>query len=534
VSIKLINLLKATSEYKNNHDFLLKYKDIIVNNLKLDSREVKPGDLFLAYQGRNQDGRDYINQAVENGATCVFYEQSGDADSLHIGLQSLALSSKHSSALLIPVVNLNKILSDIAAEFYNNPSIDQNIYAFTGTNGKSTCSYLLAQLIYYLNDYKLDVGLIGTIGYGAVSKIIQQGLFNKSNVTTPDPVLLQKILLDFKLLGINNISIEASSHALDQYRLSGVNINTAIFTNLTHDHLDYHKTIEQYYLAKKKLFYFPSVKNIVINIDDAYGRKLLLDLLADNITEQKNIIIYGFEQLNLAQYESYNLPYVWYQKDSLILTITDKNKNYSSSFNIKYNLIGNFNIYNLLAVVASLYLNNYNMTKLPEAISKLVAAPGRMESFYCAIRKVMLVVDYAHTPDALKQTLIALREHANQQDNKNSKIWCVFGCGGDRDKSKRPEMGAIAELYADKIIITDDNPRTENADSIIADVLAGINDKNKLYKIINNRREAIQQAFSMAEADDIILIAGKGHEDYQIYGAEKLDYNEREFVKGIT
>lgn len=330
------------------------------------------------------------------------------------------------------------------------------------------------------------------------------------------------MLGELQSTGCHNVCLEASSHALDQYRLSGINIKTAVFTNLSHDHLDYHHTLEDYYLAKKKLFLFETIHNIVINIDDSYGERLLNELIQSNLIHEKKIFIYGFSQEKLAKY---NLPYVFYVNNKLVYWCL------GDSFEYNYNscLIGNFNIYNNLAVIAAMLANNYSFIEIMTRLPELKPAPGRMEVFHCHRKSVDLIVDYAHTPDALEKALKALN---NSKTEISNHIWCVFGCGGNRDKDKRPKMGNVAAVYSDRLIITDDNPRTESAENIINDIKKGIRPGylHKVFAIINNRREAIKLALENSVAGDKILIAGKGHEDYQICGTESLSYNEREYV----
>ncbi|MBP9722021.1 MAG: UDP-N-acetylmuramoyl-L-alanyl-D-glutamate--2,6-diaminopimelate ligase [Gammaproteobacteria bacterium] len=489
-----------------------------INNLQLDSRAVKPGNLFFAYPGTNLDGRDYVNNALDNGASFILYEPYEQ------GYNKPRLDNNNSLA----VKNLSQYISQIAAEFYNNPSAEQNIYAITGTNGKTTCSYLIAGLL-SASSNSTKVGVIGTTGYGEISDLLNNRI-NKLSTTTPDPILLQKILHDFQKAGIQDIVLEASSHALSQYRLSGVNIKTAIFTNLSHDHLDYHDSLEEYYLAKKKLFYFPSIRNIAINIDDQYGQRLLTDLAADRLADKnkKNIMLYSLNNNNFNNYLGlFAKDIKYYFNVTKIKLVLD-----DCGLDLTTKLMGEFNVYNLLAAIASLYINKLHIN-LADVILNLNTAPGRMERMNCAQKQVAVIIDYAHTPDALEQVLKALRTL-----KIFNKIWCVFGCGGDRDKTKRPEMGAVAARYADKIIITDDNPRTEDPKQITAEVVSGINSMNSInsnnYIIINDRKEAIKTALLEAESGDVVVIAGKGHEDYQIYGQTKLDYNERVFVRDLV
>lgn len=529
----LHDLLKVLPEFADSK-LLVQHENITIQGIKLDSRFVTPGDLFIAYRGTVLDGRDYIEQAIKNGAKVILYESTA--------LDSRLLDD-HKDIIFIAVFELDKYISQIAAEFFNNPSSAQAVYAVTGTNGKTTCSFLLAQLLSLLNNN--DIGLVGTVGYGGVNDIIANKNYSQLNNTTPDPIFMQQILAEFKQQNINHVALEASSHALDQQRLAAVNISTAIFTNLTHDHLDYHQSLENYFAAKKKLFYFSTVKNCVINSDDAFGSKLLEDLLVSTKVQDFKIAIYGFADEYKTDSNNSNIVSLFCKnvrdlKDSeygleLELVLNDPDNNIEKILNVKTQLLGKFNSYNLMAVIASLYLNNYDLAEIQKYTDKLIAAPGRAEVFYCQDRAVSVIVDYAHTPDALEQILSMLRSQAKAH------IWAVFGCGGDRDKSKRPIMGRIAAKYADYLIITDDNPRTEDPREIVKNIMSGIdsNAKNtrttsKVVDIIHDRKQAISTALQRAKPGDIILVSGKGHEDYQIYGSKKIDYNEREFVRSLV
>lgn len=516
----VVDLINNIPLLPSEQEVLRLHASMPIFGLKLDSRLIQSGELFLAYKGANLDGRNYIDDAINNGASFIFYEKNDSKKNINKNL-----NENNSFA----IKNLNTYVSQIAANFYDQPSLDQNIYAFTGTNGKTTCSYLLAQIVYQATHKTKDVGLIGTIGFDKISNILSSHFLNKLDTTTPDPILLQEILAYYKTEDVKTVSLEASSHALDQGRLSAVNIKTAVFTNLTQDHLDYHRNLEEYYLAKKKLFYFPSLENIVINSDDKYGVRLLTELM--NVNPCQSIMTYGFQKSksDTIHLQCLNYKYIDLFTQAEILLV-DHKKNINKKFNITTKLIGDFNISNLLAVLSALYLNNYDLEQVANFVPLLNPAPGRMESFYHVDNKISIIVDYAHTPDALEKALVALKSN-----RKSANIWCIFGCGGDRDKTKRPLMGAIAATYADKLIITDDNPRTEEPNQIIADIKQGIQADylHKLYTVLNNRKQAIHEAIKVAKAGDVILVAGKGHEDYQIYGTEKKEYNERLVVKDL-
>lgn len=518
---KLIKVLPKVELYnKNNHHF-----DYEVSGICLDSRAVKPGDLFIAYPGEAIDSRDFIADSIKNGANVIIY------DSNNFKLDSECLNN-NTNTVLLAYPNIRNFVGKIISLFYGCPSSTMQIFAVTGTNGKTTCTYLLAQLLSELNN-KENTGVIGTVGYGEIKTIINDNCLSKLENTTPSPLVINKILSEFKALSIQNVCMEASSHALEQSRLNGIDIDTAIFTNLSHDHLDYHKTIEDYFNAKKKLFFLDSIQNIVINIDDPYGEKLLNEILDDeDILKNKKVMLYGFD---ISKLNKYQFPYVLYHANKYYIAKSGAvNIDEAVEFNFKTDLIGSFNKYNLLACISALLINNYSVEDILTKISSIKSAPGRMEVYNSKSNDIDLIVDYAHTPDALKKALEALNEQRDFSKLKYN-IWCIFGCGGDRDKSKRAEMGQIATEHADKIIITNDNPRTEAPDDIINDIKLGIfNDKQgKIFAIINDRKQAIITALNNAKPNDKILIAGKGHEDYQIIGTKKINYNEREFVAGL-
>lgn len=530
LSKSILDILKKIPELE--HSNLNQYENRTINKLQLDSRTVSAGDVFIAYKGNNFDGRNYIKQALKNNAEFVLFEKF-EKNELNEVVEHIENINNHDK--LLGISNLPQYISLIAAEYYNNPSLEQNIYAVTGTNGKTSCCFILAQLLDFVNKHHdsedVGAGVIGTVGYGEIYNFINCNKFNKLENTTPDPILLQKILYEFNQNNIKNIALEASSHALEQFRLSGINIATAIYTNLTHEHLDYHGNIDNYYEAKKKLFCFPSVNNIIINLDDKFGEKLLFDLTSDpGLSKRKNIWGYTLNgnicitknSINMLCINDKNVQV--YNKSKLIESLDASNLFHSR-------LIGTHNLYNLLAVIAALLSTGYKLETILAYIKSLKPVPGRLEIFRHKSKQVDIVVDYAHTPDALEKTLVTLRNYKKS----SSTLWCIFGCGGDRDKTKRPEMGELAVKYADKVIITDDNPRTEVPNNIIEDIKTGVTSDNsvKIFAIINSRKEAIMTALQYAKEDDIILIAGKGHEDYQIYGTQKTDYNEREFVAGL-
>jgi len=459
-----------------------------VRGLQTDSRRVQPGDLFLAVPGMVMDGRDYIGDAVASGAAAIVYE-TGDGFALR--------------ATPVPVFGVSGLRNQIgviAERFYGSPSRRLVVIGVTGTNGKTTCTQLLAQA---LDQAPRRCAVIGTLGYGF------PGALNASMHTTPDAMTVQRLLADFAEQGAVQVAMEVSSHALEQGRVNGVAFGVAVFTNLTRDHLDYHGDMQAYGKAKAGLFAAEGLKYAVINHDDPFGRSLLADL-----SPQIRTLSYGIEGGDVRAREVRLLP------DGLWLRIATP----EGETELRSPLIGRFNAYNLLAVLATLLALGVNLGEAATRLSRAHAPAGRVERFGGARGLPLVVVDYAHTPDALEKILLALREHAR------GKLWCVFGCGGDRDRGKRPVMGEIAERLADAVVLTDDNPRHESGDAIIADILGGM---NASPKVIRERKAAIAEAIRHAGEGDIVLIAGKGHEDYQQVGDTRLPYSDRDAVREL-
>ncbi len=464
------------------------YPEIEITGLTLDSRHVKPGDLFFAFQGMAFDGRKFIPEALQKGAAAILTDDT-----------------KKYSSPIFSIENLSQKIGEIASRFFHEPSREMKVIGVTGTNGKTSCTHFLASSLSKLNH---PCGIIGTLGNGLYGKLAE------TNLTTPDGITLQKLLADFLKQNAKHVAMEVSSHSLDQGRVNGIEFSIGIFTNLTRDHLDYHGSMENYGSAKRKLFEFSSLKSAVINADDAFGKKLI-----ENFSDKKNIYAYSLKK-------SAALKNV-----SLIYADEIQSRNAGTYFKIFspwgsgecfLPLIGNFNISNALAVFTTLCLLEIPFEKNLELISQLNSVPGRMQT-WGGDSHPLVVVDYAHTPDALEKVLIALKEHTE------GKVYCVFGCGGDRDKGKRPMMASIAEKYADFIIVTDDNPRHENPEAIVKDLQQGFSRIKPLVE--HNREKAIQTAIKNASKKDCILIAGKGAEAYQIVGDEKRAFSDASFVE---
>lgn len=472
-----------------------------IGGITLDSRHVREDDLFIATIGTQEDGRKYIEQAVTQGAVAIVTE--GDTN------LSAILEVKQQENRSVPIIAINNLkpkIGAIAAKFYGYPSQHLTVIGVTGTNGKTSVTQFLARA---LQAAGTSCAVIGTIGNGFPDHL------SVSNLTTPDPITLQKIMAHYLIQGAQAIAMEVSSHSLAQERVNGVNFNTAIFTNLTRDHLDYHGTIENYAAAKLRLFQQPGLKNAIINLDDPYAPLFLEQM-------PKNIMVYGYAMGDTKNFP--NLPIV--RVTQVELTSHDFNATVESPWGngqLKSHLLGRFNISNLLAVLTALCLLEIPFADALQYLAVMPTVPGRMQTFGGA-KLPTIVVDYAHTPDALAQALTALREHCQ------GRLWCVFGCGGDRDKGKRPLMAQIAERYSDNIIITDDNPRTEGSAVIISDIEKGLLCP-WAAEIIPDRHDAIAHAINSAQSGDVVLIAGKGHEPYQIVGTEKLSFSDAEEVQ---
>jgi UDP-N-acetylmuramoyl-L-alanyl-D-glutamate--2,6-diaminopimelate ligase len=464
---------------------------VAISGLALDSRQVVAGDLFIAVKGTQTDGARYIAQAVNKGAVAVLVEQGALAPECVVPV--------------IAVPQLSEYVSDIAGVFYGQPSQQMPITAITGTNGKTTCSQLLAQLFELLDE---PAGFIGTLGYGIKGHGPSDTREDKKptdvGLTTPDAISVQRILAELEDAGAKRIAMEVSSHSLVQRRVAGLKIDTAVFTNLTRDHLDYHGDLNSYAAAKARLFAMAGLKNAVINLDDNVGRLILanLDPLVKGVSysvESHSADIYC-ERISISASGI----------DAEVVTPWGRGRLQSS-------LLGKFNLANLLAVIGAAGMQGFALDKILQAAPELTAVAGRMELVDSSARPAV-VIDYAHTPDALENALQALRDHCR------GKLWVVFGCGGDRDRGKRAEMGKIADHSADKIIVTSDNPRSESPQQIIDQVLLGI---SRDVSAVVDRRDAIRTAIADAQPEDVILLAGKGHEDYQILGADRLPFSDQ-------
>ena len=470
------------------------YDDLVVTGVNIDSRKVSSGDLFIALPGTRQHGNAYIEEAVRRGAYAVIYDAAAKLP-----------HRPDSDIPLIKVADITQQAGVIASRFYNEPSRSMTVTGITGTNGKTTCSVLLAQA---LNTLGARVSLIGTLGAGL------WGQLTTAAHTTPDAVTLQSQIAMLHDQDSDELLMEVSSHGLQQGRVSGTDFNVAVFTNLSQDHLDYHGSMQSYGAAKARLFQQFELDLAVINSDDKFGRELLSgsDSASSSISATR-VVSYGIESGDVRGHH-FSL-----HSDGIRLQAQSP---WGELF-IDSKMMGRFNVYNLLACSAVLLATGHAADEVARALSIAESAPGRMECFRSYHATV--VVDFAHTPDALEQALTALREHI-----PGRRLICVFGCGGNRDQGKRPIMGAIAEKLADSVIITDDNPRHEEPAAIRADILSGMQQPSVQ---IADRRKAIEAAWQQAQQGDIILVAGKGHESSQQMGELKIPFSDRQVVMAL-
>jgi UDP-N-acetylmuramoyl-L-alanyl-D-glutamate--2,6-diaminopimelate ligase len=464
-----------------------------VSDLTLDSRQVRAGSLFFALPGLKEHGLKFAADAAARGASAVLWEPRADlAPTLPPGVFAAAIP------------NLKSLVGRIADRFFNWPSSQLRITGITGTNGKTTCAFLLAQCLERLG---LAAAYMGTIGWGRPAALTEP------THTTPDAVTVHRTLAQLRSSGVREVAMEVSSHALDQSRVDGVRFHSAAFTNLTRDHLDYHGDMQKYGAAKAKLFQAADLKHLVLNIGDEFGRALA----RNHVGSASLIAVWvGAGDSGWLADRALHATQVRMETRGISIELDGS----FGKVTVKTQLMGRFNAENSVVVLGCLLSLGVSLDEAAKALAECRPAPGRMEVVKTDARnKPTVVVDYAHTPDALAKALSAAREHCD------GALWCVFGCGGDRDAGKRPVMGRIAESLADQIIVTDDNPRSEDPQAITRDILEGI--ESREVRVIHDRGEAIATALKAAQAIDLVLIAGKGHEDYQIYGETRRAFSDR-------
>jgi len=469
--------------------------ELEVTGVETDSRRVTAGDAFLAVKGVGSHGLSHVEQALERGASAVVWEPApGIAEPEDLPVPQIA------------VAGLSKQVGAIAARFHGEPAKRLFTVGVTGTDGKTSTAYLVAQA---LDALQAPCGYLGTIGYGRVAALTE------ASHTTPDAIRLQELFAGFAAEGLKAVAMEVSSHALDQARVSGIGFDVAILTNITRDHLDYHGTIEAYATAKQKLFTDYRRGIAVLNRDDAAGAALAAQL--------DSVIVYGIEGRVPDSGQ-------WLVARELKLTGTGLAFTLASSWGevrVASRLLGRFNVYNLLAVIATLLAKGVSLTDAVAVVPTLKTVPGRIEGFTGPKAGPLVVVDYAHTPEALAQILTAVRAHCAGQ------LVCVFGCGGDRDRGKRPLMGRAAEQGADVVIVTDDNPRSEAPAAIAGEILKDLAEPAKV-RVIHDRAEAIRTAVAAAGPHDVVVVAGKGHETIQTVGTEVRAFSDRAFVAALV
>lgn len=466
--------------------------DVTIHGLKTDSRDVTTGDAFIALAGARTPADHHVDSAIAAGATVILLEaeEHGQCHERH-------------GALVVPVVGLRRLLGRIADRFFEHPSQRLRLIGVTGTNGKTSVCQFVAQL---LKETGTPCGTLGTLGYG------MPGALQPATHTTPDVVQVNRVLARILKQEARAAVMEVSSHALDQGRVDHLTMTGAVFTNLTRDHLDYHGSMEAYGAAKARLFMREELHFSVINFDDPFGRQL-----HEQLEGKCDRVRYSLHE---AQTE------LWMREfrptDNGFEAEVDGEW---GRFRVEVPLMGSFNVSNVLASMATVLTLGVPVERVQQAVTRMVPPPGRLERFNSA-SGIRVVVDYAHTSDALANALAALRPHVG------GKLICVFGCGGDRDPGKRPDMAREAETSADVVIVTDDNPRNEQPAAIARDILAGFNDP-KAAQVIHDRAEAIRTAVALAGPDDLVLVAGKGHETYQEIAGQRYPFSDAEQVRHL-
>ena len=489
-SWSLQNLLEGWVSLQAQHS------SISVHGLSIDSRSTQVGDLFFALKGLEQHGLQHSSQAINNGAAAIAWE----AD------EAISLDDLPNSVPCIEVSDLHSKLGLISQRFYADVSQHMHVVGVTGTDGKTSVSQFIAQALQHLN---VPCGVIGTLGYGVFPNL------SVASHTTPDAIRVHGLLHDYYSDEAKHAVIEASSHGLVQGRLNGVNFNTAVLTNLGRDHMDYHASIEEYAKAKKLLFQSENLQHAVINVDDEFGKEL-----AYEFSDSLNVIRYSISS-GLSQSDScLSASNIEFKMGETCFDIISS----WGSASIRTKLVGSFNVSNLLAVLGVLLVNGFDFDHAVSAVRNLKTVSGRMEFIHDGKSDKQnapaVVVDYAHTPQALENVLKALRAQCD------GKLYCVFGCGGDRDQGKRKLMAQAVERYANKAILTDDNPRFEDPAAITQEVEAGFSSTYS-YELIHDRRAAIKRAIEGAKPKDIVLIAGKGHEAMQLIKDKKLPFDDK-------
>jgi UDP-N-acetylmuramoyl-L-alanyl-D-glutamate--2,6-diaminopimelate ligase len=478
----------------------------VTGTIRTDSRKIRAGDGFIAWPGATTDGRRFVGNALQAGATTCLVE--------HEGLEAFAFDD----ARIASLPGLKAATGPIADAFFEQPSRSLELVASTGTNGKTSTAWWTAQALSLLGRRCAFVGTLG-VGEPPRSMVAAGGepqqparaaQIEFTGLTTPDPVVLHAALREFADAGFKACAIEASSIGIVEQRLAALRIVVALFTNFTRDHLDYHGSMDDYWSAKRRLFAWPGLRAAVINLDDSRGAALASELAGTPLD------VWTYSVRGPARLRAQGLGYV---EGGLAFELHEGGQ----AVPVRSTLIGDYNASNLLAVIGGLRALGVSLADATAVVPHLTPVPGRMQRVAGSLAAPEVVVDYAHTPDALEKALQALRPLAAA---RGGHLWCVFGCGGNRDATKRPLMGAIAARDADQVIVTSDNPRGEAPAAILADIVAGIGEQRTHVSLVENRREAIAAATARAKAADVILIAGKGHEDYQEIAGVKQPFSD--------
>lgn len=478
-------------------------QELFVDGLAMDSRRVQPGDLFLACAGKQQHGLAFAADAVRAGAVAIVWEPAPGSPAIgnFLSIPTYAIAS------------LGAKVGLIASRFFGHPSRDLCIVGVAGTDGKTSCSHFIAQALAGLDS---SCGLLGTLGYGIF------GQLEAGAHTTPDAITLQSHLAGFRDQGLRHVVLEVSSHALDQGRISGTEFDVALFTNLGRDHLDYHGDLEAYGRAKRRLFEQSGLNIAVLNTDDPFSRELVAA-----IPNHTRVIAYGLA--GVPAWIKSGTEFHSVIGEALEMDATGIRMDISTSWGsgtLKSGLLGEFNARNLLGTLGVVLACGIPLTDALELMSIVKTVPGRMERFGGKSGQPLVIVDYAHTPQALEHALMALRQICR------GSLWCVFGAGGGRDTGKRSLMGACAEKFADRIILTDDNPRREDPQEIVADILSGMSAPGAVL-VEHDRAAAIRRAVDNADGSDVVLVAGKGHETDQEIGNQLFPFDDRRSVAAL-
>ena len=477
-------------------------RDIRIRALVQDNRKARSGDLFIAHQGYNTHGLLYARDAVAKGVSVVLWD--GDLENRDEILDSIS-----NKVLCIHCHDLKYKVGAIASRYYEQPSLSLNVIGVTGTDGKTSIAHYLAQC---LDSYDVHCGVLGTLGNGFINDLHPTGL------TTVDALLVQKTLAEIRQAGAKHVVMEVSSHGLDQGRVSGVAFTAAVFSNMGADHLDYHGTLDNYANAKRRLFFTPGLGAAVINLDDEYGRTLAKEV-------REHVCVWGYSlEKDISAYQGCADYFVnateikAFERGYHLSVVTPEGE---ACFDIP--LLGRFNVSNALAVLSTLLVSHLSFESAMNSLMAVHSVDGRVE-IISEPGKPVVVVDYAHTEQGLSAVCRSMHEHFNGD------LWCVFGCGGDRDRSKRPLMAKVAEQLADKVIVTTDNPRYENPQDIIDEVMTGFSSTDNVEAVLD-RRQAIDIAITNAQPGDVVLLAGKGHETSQIVGGVHIAFDDRRVAR---